>query len=109
MIQSMDASTMLARMRDGWTPFVLDVRSGAEHDQLSASSCDLHVPHTGVLGALNALPQEGDILVHCKLGGRSMMAVMALIQAGVPAERLWNLDGGIEAWNALAPEMMVRG
>jgi len=35
--------------------------------------------------------------------------VMALIQAGVPAERLWNLDGGIEAWNALAPEMMVRG
>jgi molybdopterin/thiamine biosynthesis adenylyltransferase/rhodanese-related sulfurtransferase len=109
MIQSMDASTMLARMRDGWTPFVLDVRSGAEHDQLSASSCDLHVPHTAVLGALNDLPQEGDILVHCKLGGRSMMAVMALIQAGVPAERLWNLDGGIEAWNALAPEMMVRG
>ncbi len=109
MIQSIDAASMLARMHDGWAPFVLDVRSGAEHDQLAAMSCNLHVPHTAVLGAIDELPTEGDILVHCKLGGRSMMAVMALIHAGVPAERLWNLDGGIEAWSALAPEMMVQG
>ena len=83
--------------------------SAAEHQQLAAACCDMLVPHTSVLGVIDALPKDRDIVVYCKLGGRSQMAIMGLIQAGVPAERLWNLEGGIMAWNAFAPEQMVRG
>lgn len=109
MIQSIRPESLVSNMNEGWSPFVLDVRSAAEHQQLAAACCDMLVPHTSVLGVIDALPKDRDIVVYCKLGGRSQMAIMGLIQAGVPAERLWNLEGGIMAWNAVAPEQMVRG
>ncbi len=42
------------------------------------------------------LPRDRDILVHCKLGGRSARACEDLAAAGFT--RLYNLEGGIIAW-----------
>ena len=58
----------------------------------------------GKLIPLNSLPQhlseldsEADIVVHCKLGGRSGMAVEFMRRNGLPKAR--NLRGGIIAWS----------
>ena len=98
---------VLKRKEQGWEPFLVDVRSHMEHDQARIQSVDLHVPHTDVLTVLDQLPNDRDILIHCKSGMRSQLAAMELIQSGWPAERLFNLDGGILAWNAACPQDIV--
>jgi adenylyltransferase/sulfurtransferase len=41
------------------------------------------------------VPKDRDILVHCKLGGRSSQAATVLAAAGY---RVTNMEGGITAW-----------
>jgi len=107
MMQSVDMTQFLARRTDGWAPFILDVRSNEEFAAARVASCGLQVPHTDVLSELANLPAEGDIVVHCRSGMRSQMAIMALIQAGVDAARLYNLDGGIQAWSMAKPDEII--
>ena len=104
MIHQISSSEFLQRRADGWAPFVLDVRSAQEHANMAAHSCGLFVPHPQVVGVMDELPAEGDILIHCKSGMRSMMAAMMLMEAGIDGARLYNLQDGILGWYALAPE-----
>ena len=107
MMQSVDMTEFLARRTNGWAPFILDVRSNDEFAAAHVASCGLHVPHTDVLSELANLPAEGDIVVLCRSGMRSQMAIMALVQAGVDAARLFNLDGGIQAWLMAKPDEII--
>ncbi|MEC8766274.1 MAG: molybdopterin-synthase adenylyltransferase MoeB [Candidatus Thermoplasmatota archaeon] len=99
---SMDA--FIQRRNDGWEPFILDVRSDDEYALVRVKSCDLQVPHTHIHGSMESIPKQRDIVIHCKSGMRSQLAAIELIKFGYAAERLHNLDGGIMAWMALAPE-----
>ena len=45
---------------------------------------------------MSELNSEDDIVVHCKMGGRSADAYRMLQQAGF--KRIKNLKGGITAW-----------
>ena len=71
---------------------------------MAAHSCNITVPHVQVLDVMADLPASGDILIHCKSGMRSMMAAMALMEAGIDGSRLYNLEDGILGWYAQAPE-----
>ena len=104
MFHQISSSEFLQKRADGWAPFVLDVRSAQEHASMAAHSCGLFVPHPQVVEVMSELPAEGDILIHCKSGMRSMMAAMLLMEAGVDGSRLYNLEDGILGWYALAPE-----
>jgi len=53
------------------------------------------------------LPKDTDILLHCKGGMRSQLAANTLVSAGWDANRLFNLQGGIMAWYAAAPQDIV--
>ena len=108
MMQSISMADVISRREGGWTPFILDVRSHEEHQAARVASCGHHVPHTDVADALGRLPTEGDILVHCRSGMRSQMAIMMLIQSGVAAERLYNLSDGIMGWASLKPDEIVQ-
>lgn len=103
MFNHISVPEFLERRKNGWEPFILDVRSDTEYAEARAKSCDLQVPHTNVLSVLNSLPKKTDIVIHCKSGMRSQLAAIELIQAGWVAERLFNLDGGIMGWHAAAP------
>ena len=92
---SADAVTIDRRLRDGWTPFVLDVRGVAEAAIVRFPFADALIPHTEVAARLAEIPKDRDILVHCKLGGRSAQAAQVLAEAGY---RVTNLDGGIVGW-----------
>jgi adenylyltransferase/sulfurtransferase len=108
MFHHISMTEFLERRGEGWAPFILDVRSVAEHAEVSVSSCNLQTPHTEMASAIPSLPGEGDIVIHCKSGMRSQLAAMELINLGVDANRLYNLDGGILGWMAAAPDEIVR-
>lgn len=84
-----------ARLDDGWAPFVLDVRGLSESHIVKLAFADALIPHTQVAERLAEIPRDREILVHCKLGGRSSQAATVLAAAGY---RVTNMEGGIVAW-----------
>ncbi len=108
MFNHLSMAEFMERRSQGWTPFILDVRSDAEYAQVRVSVCDLQVPHNTLHGALASIPENTDIVIHCKSGMRSQLAAIELIKSGYSAQRLYNLEGGIMAWNAASPDEILR-
>jgi sulfur-carrier protein adenylyltransferase/sulfurtransferase len=96
--QSIDVATAKQKLDDGWAPFVLDVRRPMEADIVKLAFADRLEPHGSVATIADDLPRDRDILVHCKMGGRSAQACATLASLGFDASRVYNLGGGITAW-----------
>lgn len=84
------------RIDQGWSPYVLDVRAPHEAEIVSFSFVDRLHPHEHVVEIAAELPKDRDILIHCKMGGRSAKAAKTLSDLGF--DRIYNLEGGITAW-----------
>lgn len=80
---------------------VLDVREPDEwhHGHIDGA---LHIPLRDVPARLADVPSDRQVLVVCKVGGRSAQAVGYLVQNGVDAV---NLDGGMLEWQAAGRPM----
>ncbi|MEP6814277.1 MAG: rhodanese-like domain-containing protein [Marmoricola sp.] len=80
---------------------VLDVREAAEwhHGHIQGAQ---HIPLGDVPARLADVPTDSQVLVVCKVGGRSAQAVGYLLQNGVDA---LNLDGGMLEWEAAGRPM----
>ena len=85
-----------SKLDSGWQPFVLDVRKDHEIQIVSLDFVDMAHPHEQVQDIAATLPTDRDILIHCKMGGRSAKACQQLIDSGIT--RVYNLEGGITAW-----------
>ena len=96
--QRLDVMTAKKRLDAGWRPFVLDVRRAAEAEIVRFDWADRLQPHGDIASIVGELPRDQDILIHCKMGGRSAKACASLAQAGLDPQRLFNLDGGIVGW-----------
>ena len=107
MFESISMANFIARRAEGWAPYILDVRSLMEYHEAHVASCDHQVPHESVVSSLDVLPKDNDIVIHCRSGMRSQLAAMLLIQAGMNGSKLYNLEGGILAWQAALPEEIV--
>ncbi|MDP9997616.1 molybdopterin-synthase adenylyltransferase MoeB [Pseudarthrobacter sulfonivorans] len=91
-------ATMLASRKAGLKDFELvDVRESGEHDIVSIEGSVL-IPQGRILAgeAWAELPQDKDIVFHCKAGTRSANVLEAARKAGY--QRVSHLDGGILAW-----------
>lgn len=91
-------ATMLAARKAGIKEFdLVDVRESGEHDIVSIDGSVL-IPQGRILAgeAWAELPQDRDIVFHCKAGSRSAAVLAAAKKAGY--ERVSHLDGGILAW-----------
>jgi molybdopterin/thiamine biosynthesis adenylyltransferase/rhodanese-related sulfurtransferase/proteasome lid subunit RPN8/RPN11/molybdopterin converting factor small subunit len=87
-----------ARLDRGDRVFVLDVREPNEFQICRIPGSTL-IPLGELPRRLAELPSgddRRDIVVHCKMGGRSAKAVRQLLDAGVT--NVQNLQGGILAW-----------
>ena len=93
-----DVKNAKTRLDAGWSPFVLDVRRPAEAENVKLAFADRLQPHSEILAIAAELPRDRDILVHCKMGGRSATAIQSLVGAGFDPQRLFNLEGGIVGW-----------
>ena len=79
------------------TAILIDVR---EHDEYAA----MHIPGAQHIPLATIAPAHLNvgnkkIIIHCRSGHRSQVACAKLLSEGV-TEPLYNLDGGILAWQA---------
>lgn len=74
---------------------LLDVR---EDDEWQAGHIEgaVHIPMSGLMQRVDEVPKDREVVVVCKVGGRSAQVTAFLKQRGW--ENVRNLDGGVAAW-----------
>ncbi|MGH7545370.1 MAG: ThiF family adenylyltransferase, partial [Gemmatimonadota bacterium] len=80
---------------DGRDVQVLDVREPYEWDISHLDGARL-IPLGSLPERMHELDSAREYVVHCRTGGRSARAVSLLRDAGF--RKVWNLEGGINAW-----------
>lgn len=96
-IAEISATDAKIRIAAGKT-FVLDVRKLGEHNEARVADHPaglMNVSHTRLATALDQIPKDADILVHCRGGVRSARACAYLQRRG---HTVTNLLGGFMAW-----------
>jgi rhodanese-related sulfurtransferase len=83
--------------------YLLDVR---EDDEWSAGHAPdaHHLPMMQVPARMGEIPNDGDVVVVCRSGGRSSQVVAYLMNNGWDNVR--NLDGGMHDWAAAGRPMV---
>ncbi|MGA3211333.1 MAG: molybdopterin-synthase adenylyltransferase MoeB [Terriglobales bacterium] len=93
-IPEIEVEELKQKLDSGADVFVLDVREPHEY-QIANLGGNL-IPLGELPRRVSELDSSREIVVHCKLGGRSAKAVAFLQQAGF--QKVRNLRGGITAW-----------
>ncbi|MFD1213822.1 molybdopterin-synthase adenylyltransferase MoeB [Arthrobacter sp. GCM10027362] len=97
-VSAVELAGMLASRQAGDRDFeLIDVREPGEHQIVGIPGARL-VPKGLILSgeALDELPRDRDLVLHCKSGARSATVLAHLRQEGF--DRVKHLDGGILAW-----------
>jgi len=77
---------------------VIDVREPHEYTSGHVPGA-AHIPVNTVLARRDELPRDGNKLIFvCAVGQRSALACEMAAAAGLPADALYNLEGGTDAW-----------
>ncbi|HEX2444441.1 MAG TPA: rhodanese-like domain-containing protein [Vicinamibacterales bacterium] len=84
-----------AKIERGEAPAIVDVREPREWDICRIEGATL-IPLGELPQRMEELDRRREMVVLCKVGGRSARAVAFLRQQGF--ENVHNLDGGIVAW-----------
>ena len=86
----------LKRRMDARDPIVLlDVREPRE-TRIFALPGAVEIPLGSLPREAHRLPADAEIVVYCKMGGRSARAVEILVESGF--RRVKNLEGGLDRW-----------
>ncbi|MEO5897569.1 MAG: molybdopterin-synthase adenylyltransferase MoeB [Vicinamibacterales bacterium] len=83
------------RMDRGDAPILIDVREPSEHAICQIPGAQL-IPQGQLAQRLGEFDPAAEIVVHCKMGGRSARAIAMMRQHGFINAR--NLTGGVLAW-----------
>lgn len=87
----------------GEDAYVLDVRDPDEWVAGHPRGA-VHLPMMEIPGRMSEIPQDRDVVVVCRVGGRSAQVVAYLQAQGY--ERVSNLEGGLFAWQAAGRELI---
>ena len=90
-----DVDGLKARLDRREAVWILDVREPNEAAICRIAGATL-IPLRELPSRLAEVPRDADVVVHCKMGGRSAKAVQLLRDRGYT--RVRNLEGGILAW-----------
>jgi len=88
---SITAAALAAELGGPTPPLVLDVRTLGEHGKGHLRGA-LHIPVDELRWELGQVPRDRRLVVHCRTGFRSHLALRILRQSGFPEVR--NLTGG---------------
>ncbi len=96
-----DVAEMKVEELDEWRKsgrphLLIDVREPSEHAVNRIEGAIL-IPLRKLQGSLDRIPKDQPVVVHCKSGGRSAIAMAMLKLQGYDAR---NLSGGIQAWES---------
>ncbi|WP_432833287.1 rhodanese-like domain-containing protein [Dactylosporangium sp. CA-092794] len=83
--------------------YLLDVR---EDDEWAAGHAPgaVHVPMMQIPARIEEIPEDRDVYVVCRVGGRSARVVGFLMSNG--RDRVVNVDGGMQSWEAAGRPMV---
>lgn len=95
-VQTMDVYELEKHLKDN-SVYLVDVREPHEYEIARIEQATL-IPLSELEKRYTEIPQDKQVAVHCKMGGRSMRAIEYLISKGYDATRLFNVSGGITAW-----------
>ena len=76
---------------------VIDVREPHEYQAGHLPDATL-IPVNSVFARREELPKDKKIVFVCAVGQRSALAAEMAAAAGLPADHLYTLEGGTEAW-----------
>jgi molybdopterin/thiamine biosynthesis adenylyltransferase/rhodanese-related sulfurtransferase len=96
-VPEIEPAVLGARLAAGEAIDVIDVREPYEWEIARIEGARL-IPLATLETRLTELAQDREIVVHCKMGGRSAQAVRRLRAAGF--RNVVNLAGGIQRWSA---------
>lgn len=70
---------------------------------------DSHIPFDQIMQRLNELPPDKNakVVIYCRSGNMSTQAAQELVQAGYT--NLWELGGGMVAWEAAGLPLITEG
>ena len=94
----MTAADLRRWRAEGRAHALIDVREPSEHAERRIDGAVL-IPLRTLPFRLSEVPRDRPVVVHCKSGGRSAIAVAMLKLKGIDAH---NLSGGIQAWERLS-------
>ncbi len=94
-MQRLNAQELKTRLSAAEPPLVLDVREPWEV-QVCAMAGSKHIPMREIPTRLAEIDRDRDVVVLCHHGVRSL--AVANFMAAQGFTRLYNLDGGINAW-----------
>ena len=95
-VQEIEPAALAGRLAAGETLEIIDVREPHEWEIARIDGARL-IPLATLESRIGELSPDREIVVHCKLGGRSAQAVRRLRAAGF--KRVVNLAGGIQRWS----------
>jgi adenylyltransferase/sulfurtransferase len=95
-VRELTPAELRARLVAGDGLDLVDVREPVELEVARLPGAR-HVPLSGFDAAVATFPRDRDIVLFCKVGGRSARAAQALLAAGYT--RVWSLAGGILRWS----------
>ena len=96
-MQDITAKELNELLQSGANIQLIDVRQPAEYNFARIPGAKL-IPLGEILNRIDELDPERELIIHCKMGGRSAQAIMALERAGFKGN-MKNLRGGITAWS----------
>lgn len=94
-MQNLTVAELKQRLDAGAKPVIVDVREPWEL-RIAALDGALAIPMNQIPVQLAAIPKDCDVVLMCHHGVRSRYIGQFLAQQGF--ERLFNLQGGIDAW-----------
>ena len=96
-VQRITARTLAEQLSTNRPPVILDVRRPTERaEKYIEGSLGVRLNH--LRERIGELPRDRELVVYCASGYRSSIAASILAQEGI--ERISNLVGGINAWEA---------
>ena len=107
-VKTVTPSEFIERKNGGWEFFLLDVRSESEEAIVSLEGTDLRITHTSVPNRIDEIPNDMDIVVYCRTGGRSGAVVRYLTQNGWDVNGVYNLEGGVHLWSDSVDSSVIK-
>src|SRR4029078_5904185 len=108
-MQEISATELNELLRSGAADLqLIDVRQPAEYNFARIEGARL-IPLGEIIHRMGEIDPAKETVIHCKMGGRSAQAILALERAGFKGS-LKNLRGGITAWsNEVDPKVPKYG
>lgn len=97
MVETISVSELKARLDASSAPVVIDVREPWEL-AIARLPGTLDIPMNEIPDRLGDIPRDGQVIVMCRSGARSLRVANYLLQNGFGS--VANLTGGILAWSA---------